>query len=173
MKLLKKEGGGPLKGCLSMLIQIPVFIGLFFVVRAVADNTIPPKWLYSFFHGFGTQYLTLDGINTHFLGMDLLATKNVTMAVVASIFTYFQMKMTMMVKPATPSLPGATVPDMTKMMWFMNIFLVVIMASFVYSTAGAIWLYILVTSLFSVVQYSIQYRALLYAKWKEFTRKKK
>jgi membrane protein insertase Oxa1/YidC/SpoIIIJ len=48
----------------------------------------------------------------------------------------------------------------------MNIFLVVIMASFVYGTAGAIGLYITVTSLFSVVQYTIQYRVLLLAKAK-------
>lgn len=26
MKLLKKEGAGPLKGCLSLLVQLPVFI---------------------------------------------------------------------------------------------------------------------------------------------------
>lgn len=26
MKLLKKEGGAPLKGCLGMLVQLPVFI---------------------------------------------------------------------------------------------------------------------------------------------------
>jgi membrane protein insertase Oxa1/YidC/SpoIIIJ len=76
------------------------------------------------------------------------------------------MKMTMLVKPATPQVPGASVPDMTKMMWFMNIFLVVIMALFVYGTAGAIGLYITVTSLFSVVQYTIQYRVLLLAKAK-------
>jgi YidC/Oxa1 family membrane protein insertase len=36
MKLLKKEGSAPLKGCLSMLIQLPVFIGLYFVVRKFA-----------------------------------------------------------------------------------------------------------------------------------------
>lgn len=166
MKLLKKEWGGPLKWCLSMLIQIPVFIGLFYVVRHVAANTIPPEWLYSFFYSFGTQYLSLDGIHTSFLGMDLLATGNIVLSVVASVFTFLQMKLTTMVKPATPQVPGATMPDMNKMMWFMNIFLVVIMASFVYSTAGAIGLYITVTSLFSVVQYSIQYKSLLLAKWK-------
>ena len=36
MKLLKKEGSAPLKGCLSMLIQLPIFIGLYFVIRAFA-----------------------------------------------------------------------------------------------------------------------------------------
>lgn len=164
MKILKKDGAGPLKWCLSMLIQIPVFIGLFFVIRKIAADTIPVEWLYSFFSSFGSGYLTLEGINTMWLGMDLLATGNIVLTVVASIFTYLQMKMTMLVKPATPQVPGATMPDMSKMMWFMNIFLVVIMASFVYGTAGAIGLYITVTSLFSVVQYAIQYRVLLLAK---------
>lgn len=166
MKILKKEGAGPLKGCMSMLIQIPVFIWLFFVIRRIAADTVPMDWLYSFFSWFGGGYMTLEGINTMWLGMDLLGTGNIVLTVVASVFTYLQMKMTMLVKPATPQVPGASVPDMTKMMWFMNIFLVVIMASFVYGTAGAIGLYITVTSLFSVVQYTIQYRVLLLAKAK-------
>lgn len=165
MKLLKKDGAGPLKWCLSMLIQIPVFIGLFFVVRHVANNQIPPEWLYSFFSSFGQNYITLDTINTSFLGTDLLATKNIWITVLATLFTYLQMKMTMMVKPATPQIPWTNAPDMSKMMWFMNIFLVVVMASFVWSTAGAIGLYILTTSLFSVVQFAIQYRVLIWAKF--------
>jgi len=99
-----------------MLIQIPVFIGLFFVIRKIAADTIPVEWLYSFFSSFGGGYLTLEGINTMWLGMDLLATGNIVLTVVASIFTYLQMKMTMLVKPATPQVPGATMPDMGKMM---------------------------------------------------------
>jgi len=99
-----------------MLIQIPVFIGLFFVIRKIAADTIPVEWLYSFFSSFGSEYLTLEGINTMWLGIDLLATGNIVLTVVASIFTYLQMKMTMLVKPATPQVPGATMPDMSKMM---------------------------------------------------------
>jgi membrane protein insertase Oxa1/YidC/SpoIIIJ len=60
--------------------------------------------------------MTLGGINTMWLGMDLLGTGNIVLTVVASVFTYLQMKMTMLVKPATPQVPGASVPDMTKMM---------------------------------------------------------
>ena len=116
MKLLKKDGAGPLKGCLSMFIQIPVFIGLFFVVRHVANNIIPAEWLYSFFAGFGTKYLTLDGINVHFFGTDLLATKNIWITIGAALFTFLQMKLTLLVKPNTPTVPGASVPDMGKMM---------------------------------------------------------
>jgi hypothetical protein len=60
-----------------MLIQIPVFIGLYYVIRHMAAATIPQEWLYSFFHSFGARFVEADAlttgvINTHFLGMDLL-----------------------------------------------------------------------------------------------------
>lgn len=51
----------------------------------------------------------------------------------------------------------------------MNIFLVFMIGSFVYSMQTGVGLYIVTTTLFSVVQYAIQYRALLKAKWIERT----
>jgi membrane protein insertase Oxa1/YidC/SpoIIIJ len=58
-------------------------------------------------------------------------------------------------------------PDMSKMMWMMNIFMVFMMWSFVYTMNAWVGLYIVTTTLFSVAQYSIQYRALIRAKWIE------
>jgi membrane protein insertase Oxa1/YidC/SpoIIIJ len=81
------------------------------------------------------------------------------------------MQLTNLAKPATPSMPGQKTPDMWKMMWMMSIFMVFIMWSFVYSTHSAIWLYIVTTTLFSVVQYTIQYRALLRVKRNELISK--
>lgn len=52
MKLLKKEGVGPMKGCLAMLIQLPVFIGLYQVIIHFSEGSIPSGWLYSFFWSF-------------------------------------------------------------------------------------------------------------------------
>ena len=167
MKVFKTEGKGPLKGCLMMLIQIPVFIGLLTVIRKISNNEIPAEWLYSFFGGFGAHYLDPKNINHFFLGMDLLATKNIIVTVIAAVFTYLQMRLTTLAKPATPAIPGASAPDMTKMMGFMNIFMVFMIGSFVYGTQTGVGLYIATTSIFSVVQYSIQYRVLLKAKWNE------
>jgi membrane protein insertase Oxa1/YidC/SpoIIIJ len=48
--------------------------------------------------------------------MDLLATKNIILTVIAVIFTYLQMKLTNLVKPKTPTIPGNNTPDMSKMM---------------------------------------------------------
>ncbi len=176
MKVFKKEGKWPLKGCLMMLVQLPVFLWLFYTVRKMSEGTIPENRLYSFFYNFGSQYASPtaidDGtINTMFLWMDLLATKNILLTVIAAGFTYLQMKLTNMVKPKTPAIPWQKTPDMGKMMWMMTIFMVFIMWSFVYSTHAAIWLYIATTTLFSVIQYTIQYRALLKAKRYELIKK--
>ncbi len=86
------------------------------MVKHVANDTVPAEWLYSFFGTFGVKYLTLDGINVHFLGTDLLATKSIWLTIGAAVFTFLQMKLTLLVKPATPTVPGASVPDMSKMM---------------------------------------------------------
>ena len=178
MKVFKTDGKWAFKGCLMMLIQIPVFIGLYYVIRHMAAATIPQEWLYSFFHSFGARFMASDVlqswvIDTHFLGMDLLTTKNIVLTIIAAVFTYLQTKLTTLAKPATPSVPGQKVPDMGKMMWFMNIFLVFMIGSFVYSMQTWVGLYIVTTTVFSVVQYAWQYRALLKAKWIERTSKGK
>jgi YidC/Oxa1 family membrane protein insertase len=170
MKVFKTHGKWPLKWCLMMLIQIPVFIGLFTVIRNISNNEIPAEWLYSFMP-FGEKYLDPANINHMFLGIDLLATKNIVLTVVAAVFTFLQMKLTTLAKPMTPTIPGANTPDMGKMMGFMNIFMVFMIGSFVYGTQAGVGLYIATTSIFSVAQYAIQYRALLKAKWLEWRSK--
>ncbi|HBB03950.1 TPA: hypothetical protein DCZ39_03550 [Patescibacteria group bacterium] len=121
MKVFKTDGKGALTGCLQMLIQIPVFIGLYYVIRHMAAATIPQERLYSFFNSFGARFVESDAlkngvINTHFLGMDLLGTKNILLTVLAAVFTYLQTKLTTLAKPATPTVPGQKTPDMGKMM---------------------------------------------------------
>jgi len=172
MKLLKTQGAGPLKGCMGMLFQLPVFLGLFWVIRDYAQNDIP-DYVYSFFHSFGQNFTSLDAVSTQFLGMDLLASWSLILTLLAAVLIFTQTKITMMAKPAAaPSIPGANVPDMSKMMWFMNVFLVFMMWSFVFSVESWVWLYIVVTTVFSVLQYTRQYRALLRAKLKSFLTKK-
>ena len=53
----------------------------------------------------------------------------------------------------------------------MNVFMVFMIGSVVYSMQSGIGLYIVTTTLFSVVQYTIQYKALLKAKFKEWRNK--
>jgi len=80
------------------------------VIKDMAAATIPATWLYSFFHSFGVKFIASDAlkngvINTHFIGMNLLGSKNIVLTILAAIFTYFQTKLTTIAKPATPDIP--------------------------------------------------------------------
>lgn len=97
-----------------MLLQIPIFLGLFYVVNDFANQEIHTE-LYSFLHWLNIDYTQPS---TVFMGMDLLAAQNILLTVLAAILMYFQMQLTTLTKPAAaPTLPGAQgMPDMTKMM---------------------------------------------------------
>ena len=168
MKLLKKEGAGPMKGCLSMLIQLPVFIGLYYVIRKFATGEVPNEWLYSFFFSFGNQYLDTQNIHSMFLGIDLFEKNSLILTILVACLNALQFWLTSLTQKANKptAMPGGVaMPDMAKMMVPMNIMMTVMMASIVWSFQAGIGLYLATTSLFSVVQYAVQYRVLLKAKW--------
>ena len=168
MKLLKKEGSGPLKGCLSMLVQMPVFIGLYFVIRKFAEGAVPHEWLYSFFFSFGNQYLDIQNLDPVFFGINLFEKNSIVLTIVVACLNFLQFWLTTLTQKANKPAPmpgGMAMPDMSKMMVPMNIMMTVMMASIVWSFQAGIGLYLATTSLFSVMQYIIQYRMLLKAKW--------
>jgi len=165
MWLFKKSGGGPLKWCLTMVIQIPVFLWLYWTVSDIAAGNTPAE-IYSFL-----QFLHIDitQIDTNFLGIDLLKGGNIVITALAGIFMYAQMKFMTLIKWPTqaPKIPGmdtSAVPDMGSMMKYMNVFFVLMMAWFVRGNASAIWLYIITTTAFGVLQQMRQYKGLLKAK---------
>jgi len=139
MKLFKQSGGwNMMKWCLMMLVQIPVFLGLFYVIRDLAENHIDKTDIYSFLYPF--FHTAVENINHYFLGIDLFAkgwTAGLILAIIAGVLMYFQMKLTTLTRPTTPSVPQMPgmpkMPDMTKMMEFMNIFMVIMMMTFVYA----------------------------------------
>jgi len=66
IELYKKEGVNPMGSCLPLLIQMPILIGLYWVISGISD---PSNFyhLYSFFSHFDPR--TVDA---HFYGLDLL-----------------------------------------------------------------------------------------------------
>ncbi len=170
MKLMKTQWAGPLKWCLLMLIQMPIFIWLFFVIRdfaSVKDATtswlkqIDPSNLYSFFTSIANWYIDPNNINHLFLWLDLFINwnQNLILAIIAWLLMYIQISMTMMNKPQTPAMPW--MPDMSKFMGIMNWIMIFMIASFVLSMPAWIWVYIIISTLFGVLQYAWQYRELL------------
>lgn len=175
LKILKTQWAWPLKGCLMMLIQIPIFIGLFFVIKdfATGHTANLVNDIYSFLSYFGIKYISIENINHYLFWIDMFKNNNIIFTVLSAILMYAQIKLTMLNKPATPNIPWTpNMPDMTKMMDFMNIFLIWSMAVFVFQMPAWIWLYIVVSTLFSVIQYMIQYREYLKIKVRTLFQKK-
>lgn len=176
MELLKKDGAWPLKGCLSMLLQMPVFFGLYSVIANIANPNNVQTWMkfptnlidmvYSFLYPHVNTMIDTANLMTNFLSINVLDKNNLILAAIWGIVMYLNMSIMKWTKPAPtlPSIPWASVPDMGKMMWFMNIFLVVMIGGFIYSTANGVGLYIITSTLFAVIQLYFQNRILINAK---------
>ncbi len=181
MALLKKDGVWPLKWCLGILLQMPVFLWLYAVVSNIANPTEMQSWMkfptslidmaYSFVYPYAHQMIDIINISTQFLWMNMLSPKNIALAAIAAVVMFLNMKIMTRVRPATPNIPWANAPDMTKMMGFMNIFLVVMIGWFVYNVAAGIGLYITTSTLFAVIQMVYQNRILVQAKMKAIFQK--
>lgn len=174
MKLFKTSWNNPLKGCKMLLIQMPIFIWLFFVIRDFSENHAIAWNIYSFLFPYVSSWF--ENINHFFLWIDLFAKGGwawLMLAIIAWVFMYIQVKLTMLNKPSNPMWSGMwsipwmpQMPDISKMMWYMNIFMIVMMGTFVYIMPAGIWFYIITSTLFTIVQYSIQYKELLKIKLK-------
>ncbi len=174
MKLFKTEWAWPLKGCLGMLVQIPVFLWLLHVIQWLgSENANSLSQLYSFVYPIAQQLFTttgtlnVDQINTTWFGLDLLSkgtTGHMIIAILCAILTFAQTKMTSMVQPAPAKLPTTgdqAMPDMSGMMKYMSYFVAIMMGSFAYSVPSGVGLYLMTTTLFWVAQFVVQYRELV------------
>lgn len=168
---------------MGMLLQIPVFFGLYAVISNIANpqgvtalmkfpvDTI--DMVYSFFYPYVYTVLDIANLTTHFFGMNVLEKNNLILAAIGGLLMFVNMSLMSWTRPATPKIPGgAAVPDMAKMMSFMNYFLVFMIATFVYSVANGIGMYIITSTLFGVVQLYLQNRILINAKLATLMKKK-
>lgn len=90
MKLWKEHKVNPFGSCLPMLVQLPILIALFFVVRQVNDgfSTSEIASLYG-----GLENYDVGMINTNFLGLDLAATNVIWLALLIGALQFLQMKL--------------------------------------------------------------------------------
>ena len=107
-----------------MLIQLPVFIGLYYVVRKFAEGAIPHEWIYSFFWSFGHGFTAGEGIDANFLGMNLFENNNIVLTVIVAVLNFTQFQLTSLTQKANKpaAMPGGLqMPDMGNMMMIMNV----------------------------------------------------
>jgi YidC/Oxa1 family membrane protein insertase len=137
MKFYKQEGINPAAGCLPLLLQIPVFIGLFRVIRGLSSSG-PLSWL-----GVRVaqpEYLSKDsemyrsivrsGGRLLSFGFDLAESANATrklpyiaLVVIYAVSGWVQQSMANKRNPAATSGPGAQMQQIMKVFpIFMGIF---------------------------------------------------
>jgi membrane protein insertase, YidC/Oxa1 family, C-terminal domain len=119
MKLYKEKGANPLSGCLPMLIQWPIFIALYYVFN------------------------NLQGINgVHFLWISDLAKRDVVLAVLSGLTTYYSGSLMM------PSGNSAQAKQSATMNISMSIFMIFIS----WSLKSALVLYWVINNSIQIIQ---------------------
>ena len=133
MELFKKYGVNPLAGCLPMLVQIPIFLGLYWMLRTSADLRFESfLWI---------KDLSLPDTVAHIAGFPL----NI-MPIIYGGAMLFQMNL-------TPMSPTADATQQ-KLMRFMPVMFLFIM----YSFSSGLVLYWTVQSVLSIIQTLLVYR---------------
>lgn len=158
MKLYKETGYSPFSGCLPMLLQFPIIIGLYQgITRTMAATPIEllnlSKMLYQ-----GTSS-SLIPVNSTFLYMNLSQPERLPLpflpeipilgagipllAILVAISTYLQTKIT---TPTTSDQQGAGMSQM------MSIYMPLLLGWFAYSFASGLAIYFVTSNLLGIIQ---------------------
>ena len=138
MDLYKEHGVNPFSGILLLIVQIPILIALYQIVRSGLGVTALSQ-LYSF-------VTAPSNINNTFLGLINLGNKNIVLVVLAAVAQYFQAKLAIYrTKGAEPSQAQKIASQMVFVGPIITIFIF-------YNFPAAVGLYWLASSAFSVFQ---------------------
>lgn len=151
MAVYKEHKVNPLASCLPLLIQLPIFIALYQVLRD-GIGSVNADVLYSFIQSPGT----VDGM---FLGIIDLAKVSIPLAILAGVAQYFQAKVMINRRPPTAVREGAPAKD-EDMLAAMNktmLYFMPVMTLFIGSTSlpGGVMLYWCVTTLLTWLMYKL------------------
>ncbi|HYC83068.1 MAG TPA: YidC/Oxa1 family membrane protein insertase [Candidatus Paceibacterota bacterium] len=143
MELYRENKINPFAGIMAILIQIPIFLALFFVFK---DSFVyNQEWLYSFVR-------VPESVNTLFLGVLDLTERSVVVAVLVGITQFLSMKFSL---PELPKKASDAEPnfkeDLARSMHIqMKYVMPVIMGFITLSFPAAVALYWLVSNLFAI-----------------------
>jgi YidC/Oxa1 family membrane protein insertase len=141
--LYKKYKINPFSSILAMFVQLPVIIALYWVFRHEL-TAVDPSLLYSFVHAPAA-------FSTLFLGFFTLTSHNIILSVLAAITQFLQARFAMPVPEARAD-ASASEQFNRSMALQMRYMLPVFIGFIAYISAGAIALYFITTSLFTLAQ---------------------
>ncbi len=158
MKLLQASGANPLGGCLPMLIQLPIMIGLYQSILNVIPAT--PLQLYSFSQRVYTFFPTaLIPLSKSFLWMNLAQPEHLTipglpfaipvLAILVLITSWVSQRIIPMMTTDAQSAQTNLI---------MNVFMVLLFTNISLSLASGLSLYFVTTNLLTIVQYMMMGR---------------
>ena|SRR3990172_1893565 len=156
-KLSREVGVSPFGGCLPLLLQFPIIIGLYqSITRALA--TVPAQLLELSKHIYPTTLIpaSLIPLDSNFLWWNLAEPERVIAPVVAGIgipvltilvviTSYLQTKLTT---------PPTTDPQSRQMSTMMTLYMPFLLGFFAYSYASGLALYFLTTNVLTIGQYA-------------------
>lgn len=161
MELYKKEKVNPVGSCGFLLIQMPILLVVYNIIRGIQDP-VHLYYLYDFLSTF-----SLSTIDYHFLGLDLF--KNgwiqwLILALTVWIIQFFQVKLSLAWKIAdkkdtnvvlekkADNKYGQIMPDPEMMNKFMLYWMPVMVAVFTYTLSAWIGIYWWISTTFMLVQ---------------------
>lgn len=138
MELYKEHGVNPFSGILLLILQLPVLLAFYWVVRSgVGPGQI--TGLYSFIS-------TPSSLNVMFFGINL-AKANIILIFIAAASQYLQAKLSLYKAPGNA--PLSQTEKITRQMVFVGPLMTILVF---YSFPAALGLYWIVSSLFSAIQ---------------------
>ena len=139
--LYKERGVNPFSGCLLILLQFPIIIALYLVLRNFTAISVLP---YSFVHVPETFNLT-------FLGFVDIAHKSIVLALIAGITQFIQGKLAQgrQATPNTEGMAGMFAKNMQVQMLYM-IPIITVYAAYQFSAVVA--LYLITSNIFTIGQ---------------------
>ncbi|MCA0452665.1 MAG: YidC/Oxa1 family membrane protein insertase [Chloroflexi bacterium] len=158
MRLYRENGINPLGGCLPLIIQLPIWIGLYQAINhALAATPLQLLDLSGRFLITGLDRLV--PLNNVFLGMDLTQSPsaNPTYALVFPVLvlitSYVQSKM--MTPPAAPADPDGRPNQAAAMTQSMTTIMPLMMGMFSLSFSVGLSVYFIVSNIMGIVQYAM------------------
>jgi YidC/Oxa1 family membrane protein insertase len=157
MELYKENKVNPLSSCLPLLIQIPIIYALFRVFSVITKvdpgtGLLPPDQLQHLYGYLQVKFTTFSVHTSMFGFIDLAATKNYIMAILAGAASFYQVRMMQSKKPAIKS-EGSKDESVASMMNKQTTYILpIITVFFGISFPTGITLYWLVSTLFTIAQ---------------------
>lgn len=142
MALWKEQKVNPMGSCLPLLLQFPVLIALFWVIK----NGLNPDTTYMLYAPYAN--FTLSDISTSFLGLNLLNPNLYILPVIVGILQFVQMKLSFMKKGK----PQGKQKDMAMANNMMTYIMPVMIAVFTASLPSGVGVYWGVSTIYGIVQ---------------------